>query len=857
MRDGLRRFIRLVSWLAPADARREFRAEWDAELATDPSLRRAAGALPDAWYLFRRQWSVDMLAHDVLYALRLMRQRRAYTALVITTLAIGIGASTAMFSAIQGVLLRPLPFRDPSRLVMIWENDRLNAKPRYPVAPANFDDWRRGAGTIESMAAWIPQEGTLRTGGEPFHANSAVVTTNFFETLGVTPLLGRGFTPEDRPPARHVLILSHAAWMSHFGGDPSVVGRAFGFGAAEYRIVGVMPAGFDFPDRTIDVWRPLAETPQLMAARAQHFMFVAARVKAPFTVAQAAQDLERVARDDQQKYPQTNERRGTTMVPLREAVVGEVRAPLYYLGAAVVLFLLIACANSASLMLAQASARRREMAVRSALGADRARLVRQLLVEGLVLAVASGAGGLLLAWQGTQIAARLAVDYVPRVGTIGMNPAVLIFAAVLSLAAGIVFTLVPALRASRPDVRHDLQGAGRGATRPGRGMRDVLVAAEFGAAVVLVAAGALLFDSFWRVLRVDPGFSAAQVVVADPELAQARYQTGAAIAQFYAEVIERLRATPGVRAAAAINNVPLGGQAWTSWLTIEHRARPQGEPPEVGYRSATPGYLAAMRIPLLQGRWIADSDTATSMRVVVVNKALADRFFPRGDAVGSRIRLGPNPNAAWQTIVGVVGNVRQAGPEAEPGPEAFEALAQDPSEGSLVVRADLDRAGAVSAVRAAVAAVDPAVVVAQVRWLDAMMDDHVAPRRLAMVLVEGFAAVALGLALLGIYGVINYSVVQRVPEIGVRIALGAAPSAIHRMVLADGLRVALPGLIGGTIVALFVARLARSVLFGVSPADPAVFAAVGALMLAVAMLACYLPARRAARVDPLQAIRVE
>jgi putative ABC transport system permease protein len=857
MRDLPRRFVAFVSRLAPGAARREFCAEWEAELSTDPSMRRALGALPDAWYLFRQQWSLDMLTHDVRYALRLMRQRPGYTLLVIATLALGIGAGTAMFSAIHGVLLRPLPFREPARLVMVWENDRLNRKPRYPVAPANFDDWRNGTETLSSVAGWIPQEGTLGAGAEPFHANSAVVTINFLDTLGVAPALGRAFTPNDRPPAQHVLILSHAAWMTHFGGDPSVIERSFRFGDTDYRVVGVMPAGFDFPDRSVDVWRPLAERPELMATRAQHFMFVVARLKPAFTVAQAAQDLERIAGDAQRKYPETNDRRGATVMPLQEAVVGAVRAPLYYLGAAVGLLLLIACANIANLMLAQASTRRREMAVRAALGAGRLRMVRQLLIEGLLLALLSGAAGLALAWQATHVIGRLAVDYVPRVAAIGLDPAVLVFTVAVSIATGLLFTLVPALRASRPDVQRDLRAAGRGATPQGRRLRDALVVIEFAAAVVLVAGGALLLESFWRVLRVNPGFTTERVVTVDPELAQARYGTDAAIAQFYVDLLARLTTVPGLRAAAAINNIPLGGQAWTSWLTIENRPRPSGEPPEVGYRAASPGYLAAMQIPLLHGRWIADSDTATSMKVVVVNQSLADRFFPSGDAVGSRIRLGPNPKAAWKTIVGVIGNVHHAGPETEPSPEAFEAFAQDPFAATVVVRSDLDRAATVAAVRSAVAAVDPAVVVAQVRWLDTLLDERLAPRRLSMWLVEGFAGVALALALLGIYGVISYTVAQRVPEFGVRIALGAAPPAIHRMVLGDGLRLALPGLAIGAAIALVVARLARSLLFGVSPADPATFVFVAGLMLAVSTLACYLPARRAARVDPVTAIRNE
>jgi putative ABC transport system permease protein len=345
-------------------------------------------------------------------------------------------------------------------------------------------------------------------------------------------------------------------------------------------------------------------------------------------------------------------------------------------------------------------------------------------------------------------------------------------------------------------------------------------------------------------------------VSVDPELPQQRYQTDAAVTQFYQELAQRVSAIPGVHAAAAVSNVPLSGSGWTAWLTIENRPV-TGEPPEVGYRTATAGYLEVMRIPLLQGRWIADSDTATAPPIVVVNKALADRFFPSGHVLGSRVRLGPNPKAPWRTIVGVIGNVRHEGPEQEPVPEAYNAFAQDPVEASLVVRAGLPREAVIASIRGVTSSIDGSVVVARVQWLDSLLDDHLAPRRLSMLLVAGFGAVALGLALLGIYGVINYAVTQRVPEIGVRIALGAEPGTIHRMVLGDGLKLALPGMAAGTLMALAAARFSRSLLFQVSPADPATFGAVIALVLAVATLACYVPARRASRVDPLTAIRAE
>ena len=857
MPDALRRLITLISAIVPSASRREFRDEWHAELAVTPSLRRALGAVPDAWWLFRQQWSLDMLMQDVRYALRLMRQRPGYTSLVVITLATGIGAATAMFSVLHAVLLRPLPFKDPSRLVMIWEDDRLNHKPRSPVAPANFDDWRTQGRAVEPLAAWVGQTGAMKAGGDPFPAQVAVVTTNFLGTLGATPLLGRDFTPDDLPPAARVLMLSHAAWMTHFGGDRNILDRTVLLAGQDYRVVGVMPPGFDLPDRTIDAWRPMAGGPGFFTTRAQHFLSVVGRLRPGVTFAQAAQDLERVAVSAQHTHPQTNQQRGTTMVGLQEAIVGDVRSPMYYLAAAVALLLLIGCANAANLMLAQASTRRREMAVRAAMGAGRGRLVHQLLVEGILLALVSGALGLALAWQGTRLVARLAVDYVPRVAAARVDPTMLAFAAALSIATGVLFTLLPALRASRPDVQHDLREGARGSTSGGRWMRDALVVAEFAAAVVLVAGGALLFASFRRVLHVDPGFTTSQVVSMDPELPQQRYQNGAAIAQFYTDLAARLAVVPGIRAMSPASNVPLTGIAWTSWLTIEHRPRTSGEPPEVGYRSAGPGYLQVMRIPLLKGRWIADSDSAGAAPVIVVNKTLADRYFPDGDAVGSRIRLGPNPKAPWRTIVGVIGDVRHLGPESDALPEAYFAFAQDPLEASMVVRGDLDRAALVSTVRRAAASIDPEVVIARVQWLDTLLDDHLAPRRLAMLLVEGFAFVALGLALFGLYGVVTYTVAQRIPEIGVRIALGAEPGAIQRMVLGQGLRLAVPGLIAGVALALAAARLARSVLFQVSPADPATFAMVIAAVLAVAAVACVLPARRAARVDPLVAIRAE
>jgi predicted permease len=525
--------------------------------------------------------------------------------------------------------------------------------------------------------------------------------------------------------------------------------------------------------------------------------------------------------------------------------------------AAVGLLLLIGVVNVANLMLVESASRRREMALRSALGADRLRLFRQLVVEGVLLSICGGAAGLVLAALGTRSLARIAADIIPRMQEVGMDARVLAFAAAVSILTGVSFALAPALAACRADVQHDLRDAGRGTIGRTRRVRGVLVFVELAAAVILVIGAGLVLKSFWRVVNVSPGFATAGVLAADVELSR-RYDKDAIVSQFYATLIERVRALPGVTGAGVVNNLPVGGSAWTSWLTIENAPRPVGEPPEVGYRTASPGYFASMQIPVLDGRGLADSDTKESQPVVVVNRVLAERFFPGGRALGARVRLGPNPKAPWLTIVGIVGNVRHAGPETEPLPEAFRPSAQDVNgDMTLAIRTTGDPEALVSPLRGVVRSVDPSVTLWRVRTVADVMGEHLAPRRLAMLLVAGFGVLALGLALLGIYGVMSYTVAERVPEIGVRLALGANPRGILMMVVSDGMRIVVPALLVGAGAALAVTRLARALLFDVSPSDPVTFATVAAAIGAVSLLACYLPARRASRVDPLVAIRAE
>jgi predicted permease len=495
--------------------------------------------------------------------------------------------------------------------------------------------------------------------------------------MGVPPLLGRTFTrAEATPPNHRVLVLSFRTWQRRFGSDPGVIERTVSYGGSPYRIVGVMPAGFTFPIAEPDGWRPAAETPQMLQMRAQHFLDVVGRLKPGVSIEQARQDLEEIAVRAQKQYPSTNDQRGTTLVPLQEALAGELRTPMLLLGAAVAILLVIGAVNVANLMLVEATARRREMALRAALGAGRMRIVRQLLVEGLILAAAGGALGVALAAGAISLMSRVVVTYVPQLDRIALDGRVLAFAVALSGLTGLIFALAPALAASRADVQGELREGARGTVGGARRLRSVFVVIEFAAAVVLVIGAGLLVRSFWNVLRVQPGFSSEGVVVAAISLPP-RYQDDGPILQFYDEVMARLTARGDVRAVGIVNNLPVSGSAWTTWLTIENRPRPTGEPPEVGYRTATPGYFAALRIPVLEGRGLAGADTKQAMPVVIVNRALADRFFPGGDAVGSRVRIGPNPNAPWRTIVGVVGNVHHAGPDAEVQPELLLHGAKD------------------------------------------------------------------------------------------------------------------------------------------------------------------------------------
>jgi putative ABC transport system permease protein len=876
MPDLTRRFIALVSRLAPGWARREFRAEWEAEIATawrdrprdswrDSArvMRRAAGSIPDAWCLFRQQWSADMLLQDVRYAARLMAQRPGFTATVVLTLGLGIGANTAVFTVINAVLLRPLPFGEPERLMAMWENDRVNGKPRYFVAPANFKDWQEQTRAFEQVAAFTLGSMNFIADGDAVRVPGAVVTTNFFDAMGVRPILGDGFSPDQAVPGPHrVVVLSHETWRRQFHSDPGVVGRQIDVGGpALYRVVGVMPASFRYPERETGYWRAMPMHPQTMANRSLHFLSVVARLRPGVPPAQGQADMDAIAVRQQTAYPATNDQRGVTLVPLTEQIVGDVRRPLLALGAAVLMVLLIGCANVGNLMLIRAASRRREFALRVAVGADRMRIARQLLVEAVTLAGAGGVAGFVLAFWATDLLRRIAAPYVPRIAEAGIDLRVMGFLAVISILSGILFALAPVLTSSRQDIRSALQdnhartaGSGPAARR----MRSALSVGGLAIACVLVIGAGLVLKSFWRLMQVSPGFATEHVLTAQIELPQQRYPDGPQITVFYETLLQRLRQIPGVAAAGATNTLPMAPSGHTTWLAIEGRPRPKGEPPEVNYKTASADYFRALDVPLVAGRTFTDQDSATSLTTVVVNRALADRFFQGGDPVGQRIRIGPNPKAAWRTIVGVVGDMHQAGPEAPVQPELYLPIAQDAyADLTLAIRTQSEPMALAATLRDVVHSIDPKLPVIGTTTMEQILSAHVASRRLLMILVAMFAGVALTLALIGIYGVMGNAVSQRTNEIGVRMALGAQRGEIMGMILREGARLGLAGLALGVAISLAATRLIASSLFGVTPTDASTYAAVVVLMLAVGLFACYLPARRASRVDPLTAIRTE
>ena len=805
------------------------------------------------------------LLQDLTYATRTLASRRGFTVVAALTLALGIGATAAVFSVVDAVLLRPLPFTEPDRLAMVWvDNTRMGIRTDITSWPS-YQQWRTSAAFAE-MAGFAPSRSNLTGEGDPERLSGALIQPGFFEVLGVSPARGRSFTAEEGEEGNdQVVILAHGLWERRFGADPGIVGTSILLDGQSHEVVGIMPPGFDFPQET-ELWQPLAPGQDLREARGSFWLYVVGRLAPDATVERAQAELDAVVARLQREFPDAYGGYGVWVQPMTDHLVGDVRPALVVLSGAVAFVLLIACANLANLLLARAAGREREIAIRSALGAGRGRMVRQLLTESVLLALVGGVGGVLVALWGVRALKALAPPDLPNLAAVAVDGRVLAFTFAVSVATGIAFGLVPALQVSRPRFSESLkegrQGTGGGLR--GRRTRRALVVAEVALALVLLVGAGLLLKSLARVLAVEPGFDPQRSLAVSVALSGERYEEPGRVLAFYDALLERVRGLPGVESAGAVSTVLLGELARSAGISVEGKPAPPPEQRiEVTIDAVTPGVFRALGTPLLAGRDVAETDRADALPVAVINHAMARRFWPGEEPLGKRFKFGgPDSQSPWRTVVGVVGDARRTALEQEPRPSAFLAQAQveDPAM-TLVVRAAGEPEDLARSVAREVRATDPTQPVVRIATLAELLGERLAPRRFSAFLLAVFSGLALVLAAVGVYGVVAYAVAQGTREIGVRMALGARASDVLRQVLGQGVGLVVIGVAIGCAAAWLltftVTRTFSGLLFGVAATDPATFAAVAALLMLVAVAASFVPARRAARTDPAVAMRSE
>ena len=840
-------------------------------MATAEARRAARRALGGAMQMIedRREQRglplVDTTLQDLRYGLRALRRNPVYAAVAIATLALGIGAGTAVFSLARAVLLRPLPYAQPERLVRVFEANPLKHWTRNIASPANYADWRRQNTVFTDIAAYEQFDSSGSGGtdvfltgrGEPQPLKALGVTGNLFSVLGTAPLMGRLFTDEETFAGHgRPVILSFGAWRSIFGGDPDVVGRPIVLSGRTFDVVGVMPREFFFPGRDVQIWLPVAYDPSVFVkSRRPHWLGVVARRKAEVSIVQAQQEMNTIARELEQRYPDTNTQMGVRLENFHDSLAYASRPALLMLGGAVAVFFLIVCVNVANLQIGRAAVRARELAVRRALGAARGRLVRQLFTESIVISVAGGTLGVAVALAARAALLRIAASAIPVFADVRVDRPVLLFAAVLTALAPAVFGIVPALRSSTGVPINERAGSG---SLDGRAVRTALIVAEVALSVVLVAGAVLLVRSMLRLQAVDPGFDPDHAVAFTITLPSARYPQRDDRVRAFEEIERRLRVEPGVQAAGATSTLALRGFTWTGDATVEGHVADDYER-ELRHNSVTPGYFGAMGIRLLAGRLLDERDTADRPLVAVANLSLARTYFRGADAVGKRITYGrPQDRSPWVTIVGVVGDEQQDGIDKPAQPAVYSAIRQQQQNPlTFVVRSTLDDAVAIEAARRVVHAVDRDVALTQVTSLRQAVTDSLGDHRLQTAVLASFAGLALFLAALGIYGVLAYFVAQRSRELGIRLALGAHPRELFAMVVAQGMRPVALGVLIGIAAAIAVTRLMASLLFGITPLDPVSYASTVGVLVLSALVACALPAARATRVDPLVALRDE
>ena len=822
---------------------------------------------------------------DLRHGLRMLAKSPGFAIVAVLTLALGIGANTAIFSVVNAVLLRPLAYKDSPSLLHIWGKFEGEGIPQNWLSEPEYWDLLDHNESFSQIGAYALGDSAnlTRLDAPPVRVSEVDATANVLPLLGVAPALGRVFnTEEDQPGRAHFALLSYALWQSQFAGDPNIVNKSIRLDGEPYTIVGVLPKQFALR-KPADVWVPLALDRAHPNDRGSHGLDVLARLKPGVTAAQASAALDRFADDLRRAYPNyygnSKKAFGMYLVPVKDQMVAKIRPALLVLLGAVTFVLLIACANVANLLLAHASSREQELAVRAALGAGRARLVRQLLTESVVLALAGGLVGLFLAYWGVSGLRALVPANTPRFDEVRLDPTVLLFTLGVSVCTGLFFGVAPAWQVARTDLRESLNESGRGGSASGdrRRLRSMLVVSELALAVLLLVGAGLLIRSFGHLLEVYPGFQTQHQLTMELALPEKGYADGASVQRFYAQLLRRVSALPGIQAAGAISRMPLTDSYASGSVFFEDTSIPDlpkyvpiGNLPymEIDQRAATPGYFAAMQIPLVRGRMLMDGDDANAPLVAVVDENFARRFWPNREAIGQRVAIDTIPNVKpqtprWRTVVGVVGHVKHYALDVEGREQIYFPHAQplfgisSPREMALAVRTSLDPVSVTSAIRNEVSGLDKELALYNVATMDQLISKSVAQSRLNLSLLAGFAGLALVLAAVGVYGVMAYMVAQRTHEFGIRMALGAMPTDVLKEVFLEGGRLAAVGLALGLIAAIPLARLMGSLLFGVTPGDPVTLLLAAVVLAVVAVAACYIPARRATRVDPMVALRYE
>jgi putative ABC transport system permease protein len=808
------------------------------------------------------------LLQDLRYAVRTMLNKPGFTLIAVITLALGIGGSTAIFTVVDAALLRGLPYRSPDRLYHLFESTPQKEFAQREFSYPDFQDYQQNQ-VLEGLAAYTGGGGIMSGRGEPERVFAPAVTANFFSVLGVEPVIGRTFqTGEDKPGAPRVTVLTYGMWQRRFGGDPGILGQSLTINGDPYTVVGVLPANFQFAMRNADLWRPYQPTDAQLTRRFMHGTNLIGRLKDGVSPEQAQTQLAVIAKRIEQENAESHAGTGLKLVALQEQVVGQVKPILFVLLAAVGFVLLIACANVASLLLTRSLSRQKEVAIRAALGASRWRVIRQLLTESLLLSLVGGAAGLLVAYWGVRGSVTVLPDSqlnaLPFLRSLQIDSGILAFSFGLSLLTGLIFGLAPALQSSRLDLNEVLKEGGRStAGGSGHSLRSALVTTEIALAVVLLVGAGLMMKSLLRLVQSDVGFNPQNVLTMTVVLPTAKYTDANKQVEFFDQLKQRVQSLPGVAGTGTVDNLPLNGGNTTRFYVDGDPVPPPGQAIEANFRIVDESYFQTLGVPLIAGRLFDGRDTANpnpnATGVVIIGKTVADRIFAGRDPIGRQLKF-PSFNGPGVVIVGVVGNVKIAGLDEALKPVLYYPFRQSPSTGTnLVVRTNTDPTALAAAIRNETNSLEPDVAIFNVRAMEQIISQSPAAfmRRFPALLISIFAGIALLLASVGIYGVVSYSVSQQTHDIGVRMALGAKSSDILKMVLKQGLSLALAGMALGLVAAFGLTRLLRSLLFEVQATDPTTFALVLGTLFVVALLACYIPARRATRVDPLVALRYE